>query len=70
MPRLLVCLFDELPRSLRVGVELRSGPPEIHCESGEALLGAVVEIALDAPSLGNSCVDGVRSLPRQLLDPL
>ncbi len=55
---------------VRIGVELRAGAAEVDRERRQPLLGAVVEIALDPPPLGDRGVDGLGALPRQLLDPL
>ena len=43
---------------LGVGVEALAGPAEVHGERDEPLLGAVVQVALDAAALGLGAVDG------------
>ena len=56
--RLLVGLGDQRRAALGVGLEALAGHAEVHGEGDEALLGAVVEVALDAPALGLGAVDG------------
>ena len=68
--RILVCLLDERAGGFRIGVELGAGAPEVDREGREALLGAVVQIALDAPALGDGGIDGFGALPGELLLPL
>ena len=68
--RVLVRLLDERPCSLRVGVELGAGASEVDRERGQPLLRAVVEVALDAPPLGDGSVDRLGALLRQLRNPL
>jgi hypothetical protein len=48
---LFVRLADQLGGRLRVGAELLPGHAEVHGEGDQALLGAVVEVALDAAAL-------------------
>ena len=67
--RVLVRLLDEGAGALRVGVELGAGAPEVDRERRQPLLRAVVEVALDPPSLGNRSVDRLGALLRQLARP-
>ena len=65
--RLVVRLLDGPSRlGRRVGRQRRTGHPEVEGERGEALLGAVVEVALDPAALGVGGVDdpGTRLLER------
>ena len=44
------------------------GAPELHAQGDEARLGAVVQVALDAPQLGRLDVEGARAGARELVD--
>ena len=56
--RLLVGVGEQAPALLGVGVDLLLRRAEAGGEGDEALLGAVVEVTLDAPALGLGAVDG------------
>ena len=55
--RLLVGLGDERLAALGVGLQALAGGAEVHGQGHEALLGAVVEVPLDAAPLGFGRVD-------------
>src|SRR5258705_54974 len=66
---LLVGLLHEGPGGRRVAVELLLGHAEGHGQGHEALLGAVVEVTLDAAPLGVDDVDELLPAGPQLADP-
>ena len=71
LPCLLLALEDELPCGYRIGVDPLAGEPEIEREHHEALLGAIVEVALDPVQLARLDVDDRRAtlLERRDLAP-
>ena len=68
--RVVVGLLDEPSSGIGVGVELCAGAPQVDREGRQALLGTVVEVALDPPPLGDGGVDCLGALAGQLFDSL
>jgi hypothetical protein len=66
---LLVRLVDQPGGGLRVAAELLPGHAEVHREGHQALLGAVVEVALDTAALVLGGVNGPVSAGLQGGDP-
>jgi hypothetical protein len=64
-----VGLADQGGRGGRVGLQLGPGHPEVHGQGDQPLLGAVVEVALDAAALGLGRVDGPVAAGLERLDP-
>jgi hypothetical protein len=67
---LLAGLRDQRDCAGRVGLEPRLGEPQDQCEGDQALLRAVVEVALDPPALRVGGVDDALPGVAQVIDAL